>query len=336
MTIHVATTEELGRAVRRGIREPVGVVADNLLVGPCAAAAEAHVEARCAYWGLKGRERSRFVGAARAVLQALASGERVVVWTSGRWADTVAMFAVCAWRLASWPMEPDMDVVVLGGPGGSGFGPQVVRVLPADARRGRGEARSLSLTRVRELARSWRRLSSASPILAGARAPVRQPLAALGGYQAGFFPGVVEGRLVLSRFDALLFSCVGEGWSTPLNVFVRRGEAGEELRKWSSFTGDVFLAARMAQWAGHGGGEAALESEPHRAENVMKAARYRLSEAGRALLREGLVSLDRGAPLPVWGGVAYDPRAGWVVVGEHAGRQRLRRLGEPTPPDAEG
>ena len=42
MTVHIATSAELGRVVRRGLREPVRFVADNLLVGPCSAAAQAH------------------------------------------------------------------------------------------------------------------------------------------------------------------------------------------------------------------------------------------------------------------------------------------------------
>lgn len=59
-----------------------------------------------------------------------------------------------------------------------------------------------------------------------------------------------------------------------------------------------------------------------------------IPRAPRSVLAGFVVSLDRGAPLPVWGGGAYDARAGWVVVGEHAGRQRLERLGGRSPLDA--
>ncbi|MGK4007555.1 hypothetical protein WMF31_33350 [Sorangium sp. So ce1036] len=41
------------------------------------------------------------------------------------------------------------------------------------------------------------------------------------------------------------------------------------------------------------------------------------------------------APLPVWGVTAYDPLAPWVVVEDHAGEQRLQRLGEGAAQDAE-
>lgn len=338
MTVHIATSAELGRVVRRGLREPVRFVADNLLVGPCSAAAQAHVRARCDHWALRGRERTRFLASFREMLEAIEARERVLVWTSRLWADTAALWALCAWRLAAWPAEPDVDIVLLGDPrdptpprpNAGGPGAQYLRVTPSLVRRGREEARSLSLTRVREMARSWRRLAGPSPILAGKHRPTRQPLPAMGAYQAGFFPRLAGSGLALSRFDDLLFSCVGDRWSTPLDVFVRRGPAGEELREWLSLTGDVLLATRLAQWASHPGSEAALECEPHQAGNVMKAARYRLSVAGQALQRQGLTHLARGAPLPVWGATAYDPKAPWVVVEEHAGQPRLERaVGEP-------
>src|SRR5262245_3565266 len=114
MTVHVATSQELGRIVRRGLRVPVRFLADHLLVGPCAPDAEAHVRARCEFWGLLGRERTRFLTSFRQVLEAAESGGRVVVWTSRLWADTIAFWAFCGWRLASG-RHSSVDVVVLGG-----------------------------------------------------------------------------------------------------------------------------------------------------------------------------------------------------------------------------
>jgi len=192
--------------------------------------------------------------------------------------------------------------------------------------------RSLSLTRVREMALFWRKLSGRAPILSGKGdrdARGREQLFALGAYQAGFFPRIDVHRLVLSRFDELLFSCLEkQQWSTPVEVFVSRGAAGEELRKWLGFTGDFFLSIRLAQWAMHNGSDAALMSEPCQGRNEMTAARYSLSDTGHAIKEHGLIDISRGAPLPVWGATAYDPLAPWVVVNDHTGHQRIQQLRE--------
>ena len=90
----------------------------------------------------------------------------------------------------------------------------------------------------------WRKLSDRAPILCGKgdrTARGREQLFELGTYQAGFFPRLDMHGLALSRFDELLFACLEkQRWSTPVEVFVSRGAAGEELRKWLSSTGDSF------------------------------------------------------------------------------------------------
>lgn len=344
MTMHIATSADLGRVVRRGLREPVCFVSDNWLVGPCGSAPEVHARARCDYWGLQGRERARLLGSFREIMSAIDSPRRLVVWMSRLGSDTVAFWALCAWRLHRWPNQPNLGLVVLGGPAeaddATGVGGGFIRVTPAGARLQLDHVRALSLTRVREMALFWRKLSGRSPILRGKSvrtARERKQLFELGGYQAGFFPRFDPSGLVLSRFDELLFSCLGERWSTAVDVHVSRGTAGEELRrKWLSLTGDIFLSIRLAQWARHDEGDAALMSEPYRTDNVMMAARYRLSDTGHAIKRRGLRQIARGAPLPVWGVTAYDPLAPWVVVDDHAGRQRLQLLGERATQDAEG
>ncbi len=190
------------------------------------------------------------------------------------------------------------------------------------------------------MALSWRKLSGRSPILSvkGARnARPRKQLLELGSYQAGFFPRLDEDALVLSRFDELLFSCLQGRGSTAVDVFVSRAAAGEELRrKWLSLTGDIFLSLRLARWAAHNGGDAALVSEPYRADNVMTAARYRLSDRGHVIMQHGLSEIAQGAPLPVWGAMAYDPLAPWVVADDRAGHQRIQQLGELARQDMEG
>lgn len=158
---------------------------------------------------------------------------------------------------------------------------------------------------------------------------MKKQLIELGGYQAGFFPRLGARGLVLSRFDELLFACLGQQWSTAADVFVSRGAAAEEMRhKWLSLTGDIFLTIRLAQWANADGNTAALLSEPFRAENRMMTARYRVSDMGQALGRDGLGAIGKGALLPLWGGRAYDPADPWVVIDDDAGAQRIRRPDE--------
>ncbi len=336
MSIHIAASADLGSVVRRGLREPVRFVSDNWVVGPCAVDPERHAHIRCDYWEFQGRARSRFVGSFRGIVEAIDSRQPIVVWTSRLWTDTVALWALCAWRLARSPAEPNLGVVDLGDPAeagdATGSGGGFVRASPADVRRSVGDIRSLSLTRVREMALFWRKLSALSPILSvkGERASkARKKLFDLGDYQAGFLPRLGPRGLILSRFDELLFSCLAEQGSTPVEVFVSREPAGEKLRsRWLSLTGDVFLAARLAQWASHNGKSAALVSEPYKPERRMIAVRYKLSDTGHAMMRHGLTTVDQGAPLPVWGVTAYDPLAPWVVEDVHVGRQQLHQLGE--------
>ena len=344
MTIHIATSADLGRVIRRGLREPVRFGSDNWAVGPCASDPEEHARVRCDYWEFQGRERSRFLRSFREIMEAIDSREPIVVWTSRLWTDTVALWALCAWRLVRWPAEPNLRLVDLGDPAeagdATGSGGGFIRTSPAGVRRSVDDMRSLSLTRVREMALFWRKLSGRSPILSvkGDRAAgARKKLFELGDYQAGFLPRLGPRGLILSRFDELLFSCLAEQGSTPVEVFVSREPAGAELRsKWLSLTGDVFLATRLAHWASHNGKNSALASEPNKPERRMIAARYRLSDRGHAIMRHGLPEIDQGAPLPVWGVTAYDPLAPWVVVDDHGGRQRVQQLGERSRQDMEG
>ena len=333
MTIHIATSGDLGSAIRRGLRVPVCTVpiSDNWLLGPCSPTPEGYPEARCDYWGMQGRERAAFLRSFRELMNAIDSRQRLVIWMSRLGNDTIAFWAICAWRLRRWPESPDLGLVVLGGPSeaedATGVGGGFIRVTPTAARRGLDQARSLSLTRVREMARCWRKLSGRTPILGGRgdlTARGREPLLALGAYQAGFFPRRRGSGLLLSRFDELLFSCLAEReGATPANVFVSDSAAGEELRTWSNLTGDMFLSLRLAQWARHNGGDAALTSEPGRPGREM-TPRYTLTAVGHRLLKRGLAEIAEGAPLPVWGATAYDPRAPWVGVGDPAGRRRLQ------------
>ncbi len=216
MTLHIATSRELGGVVARAIHAPVCSVSENLLVGPSAADPEEHPRARADFWDLHGRDLTRARRSFRDLRAAIRSRQRVVLWTTRDLADTAALWWLCAWRLLRRPLQPDLDLVVLG----------------PDA-----------------------------------------------------------------------------------------GPATEELRRWTTHTGDAFLATRLAQWAEHHGGEAAVESEPARPERgVMLASRYRLSKIGEAIRRQGLRGIAQGPSLAIFGVVAYDPLAPWVVVAEQTGR----------------
>jgi hypothetical protein len=331
MTIYVTTNEDIRKAVRRGLRLPVRFMDDNMLLGPCASDPEVHCEQRCDYWDLGGRERTLFRSRFHDVINALKSRQRIVVWTSGLWMDRLMLWAFCAWRLRYRPEDPDLHIVVLGDAPEDGFRRAFVRVKPADARRGLDDVSAQSRTRVQHMARSWRKVSGRSPVLAteGGRADrARKDLVEMGTHQAAFFPRVDSGALTLSRIDELLFSCLDvKDWRTPLDVLMQRSPAAEELWKiWMFRIGDITVAMRIRQWAEHRGAEAALESVPYRTDRPpMLDARYRLTAAGEAIKQHGLTEIAHGPPWPMWGVMAYDPANPWVVVNDHEGGQRLRR-----------
>ncbi len=315
MPVHIATSSDIGRAARRALRVPVHFVPDNLLVGPCAAEPDAHLEARARYWDFNRGERARFRASSRTLMEAIASRPRLVIWTSRLWSDVVALWSFCAWRLHRWPLKPRIDVIVLGAPSDHAFGRGSLRVTSAELRRGLDEVRPHSLTRAKAMALFWRTLASRTPVLAS-RVRLgrgREDLVTIGTYHAAFYPRLDASRLVLSRFDHLLFSCVEDQWRTPLDVLMRRGAGGAELREWSNHTGDLFIASRLREWAVHDGACAAFESRSYRPERHLLECQYKLSAVGEKILRDGFDDLAQGAPLPVGGGVAYAPAAPWAL-----------------------
>ncbi|MFT3766694.1 MAG: hypothetical protein QM820_14440 [Minicystis sp.] len=328
MTLHIATSHEFGGVIARTLRTPVCFVTENLLLGPCAGDPEEHARVRSDFWNLRGQDRARFRAAFRDLGAAIQSRDRLVLWTTRSLADTAALWWLCAWRLLHRPLQPTLDLVVLGPDPGTAIGLDRIniRVRADDVRRGLDQFRPLSLTRARRMARGWRKLTGHAPLSVPAGGRVdqdRRDLLDLAAYEAGFFPRLTARGLALSRFDELIFSCLGDDGLTPVEVFVHDSVAGKELRRWMPHTGDVLLATRLAQWAEHRGEEAALQREPVRPENAMMAARYRLSKVGKAIRRRGLQEIAQGPPLPVFGAVAYAPLAPWAVVGEQGGSPRL-------------
>ncbi|TKD03086.1 hypothetical protein [Polyangium fumosum] len=273
----------------------------------------------------------RFLASYRRTLKALAADEPVVLWTSLTWNDRVALWALCFYRLQCRPMQPDLSLIVVGEyeerHARLSFGIVYVTLEPAMARNAWGTARLLSLREVQEKARLWKKLTASSPILSGK--PLRETrenkvLLDLGVYQAGLFPKRTARGLSLSTFDTLLLGCVNQTPSSPARILGRENETGQELWRWVSVTGDITIFNRLAQWAEHG----ALHAKPWTAPNGWQTALYTLSAAGRALLRDGLSSLDQAPPFPIWGVTAYDPKDPWVVVEEAGARPHLQRLGE--------
>jgi len=338
MPLHIATSWAVGPHVRRGMRISVPFISDGWLMGPCAFDPEVHLRLRpdfWSFWPAPKRERASYTASFRRILTALAADEPVVIWSSPDWNDRVAVWAFCSYRLYHRPTRPDLSLVVVGElvPANPPllFEDGYLRVDPALARQAWETKRSLSLNEVREKARFWRKLTAPSPILSGKplrETNLRKELFTMGTYQAGFFPRQTErGLIVLSTLDALLLGCANKTPSNPANVLMRRGSKGEELRRWMHLTGDISLFERLAQWAKHTS-PAALHAEPYQAPNGWLTARYTLTDTGRAILRDGLTSIDQAPPLPIWGVTAYDPKNPWVVVESAEGRPHLRRLGE--------
>ncbi|MDC0741270.1 hypothetical protein [Polyangium mundeleinium] len=308
----------------------MSLVSDGWLVGPCVRDLDVQMRMRADFWKYRGSDRARFLAPYRRALKALAADEPVVLWTSPSWDDRIALWALCFRRLQQRPTQPDLSLVVVPehkerNPDIS-FGIGYVSLKPAGARRAWETVRPLSLREVREKALFWRKLTASSPILSGKtlrETPSRKELFEMGAYQAVFFPRLGECGLSLSTLDALLLGSVGETPATPAEIITREGEEGE-LLKWMDRTGDVILFERLVQWSKHEPAAfiADLHGQPH-----MWRARYTLTATGRALLRDGLSSIDQAPPLPIWGVTAYDPQDPWVVVEEAGGRPHLRRLG---------
>lgn len=330
MTLHIATSHDVGLTARRGMHVSVRSTNDGLLVGPCVLDLEATMRLRRDFWAEVWTYPRAYVPPYRRVLAALAAAEPVVVWTSLKWNDRVALWAYCFHRLQHHPTQPDLSLIFIGEyeerHARISFGIVYVTLEPVMARQAWSAARPLSLREVREKARFWKKLTAPAPILSGK--PIHETRATkelieLGAYQAGLFPRQYAGGLTLSTLDALLLGCVNKTPSNPARIVMRRGSKGEELSRWMSVTGDIILFHRLAQWAKRG----ALHAKPWTAPNGWQTAKYTLSAHGRALLRDGLTSIDQAPPLPIWGVTAYDPNNPWVVVEEPGARPHLRRLG---------
>lgn len=123
-----------------------------------------------------------------------------------------------------------------------------------------------------------------------------------------------DGRLLLSRFDELLLELLSEEWRTPLAVFCHKSQQGRELRGFLSYTGDLFVADRLNQWADHDA-SAIVERAPGPKPDAsaMLSNVYRLTTRGTQLRNKGLDRLSDAPALPVAGIEAYSIKNPWVV-----------------------
>ncbi|WP_438040454.1 hypothetical protein [Sorangium sp. So ce128] len=131
-----------------------------------------------------------------------------------------------------------------------------------------------------------------------------------------FFPRrTAEGRLRLSRFDELIFSLLSSEWQTALALAVHKSETRMHLWHLLSCTGDLFLEARLDQWATHDS-SAAVERAPGPKPpgHPMLSQVYRLTERGMRLRDTGLDQLGDAPSLPIAGTEAYSPAAPWVLL----------------------
>jgi hypothetical protein len=306
MDAHVATSPDIAKGVARALRCPVPSVPDNLLLGPCALDAAAHVEARCAAVSFDARAPARLRRAYDALQRAVEDSPRLVVWTAPLWRDRLMLWALCAWRAARGGASTRVATLSAASSHAADIGAGSLRITAAEVRDAEwaevpGEALGV-------LHRRWEQITAAAPVLA--EPAVAADLVDLGHFQAGFLPQRRDAALALSRTDALLFACLGESAKTPVQVLMTQSPAGDDLRRLSDYIGDIFVSRRLAEWSRRG----ALDAEPHRPDRLMNEARYRVTMEGWSLVREGLKSVSQGPPLPIWGMRAYDPAAPWVVT----------------------
>jgi hypothetical protein len=317
MSVHIATSPDIAKGVARVVRSPVPSVPENLMLGPSALDAAAHIEARCAFWAFDARERARFRRAYDALRSAVEEGAQVTVWTSPLWQDRLMLWALGAWRARRGGAPVSVVMLSAASSHAADIGAGSLRITAADVRAG-----VLAEAHADVLLRRWEQITASTPVLAGLT--VDAEMVEMGRFQAEFLPRRHGAGLALSRVDGLLFACLGEAEKTPVEVLVTRSSAGDELRRVSEYIGDVFIARRLSEWSHRG----ALDATPHRPERLMNEARYRISTTGWSLVGDGLDNVTQAPPLSIWGTRAYDPAALWVVTtGPGGAEDMVVRLG---------
>ena len=280
---------------------------DRLLVGPSRLDPAEHARVRATWWGSSEWDR---LYAPDVVWE-----EPVVVWVSSSFADRVNL-----WRACSWLRSIDVaagDVLVVDVAGGS-FGCAGSVSDHADELLGQhlNLVRPWSRARHDRAVRLWEAFTEPSPerfarSCAGGASRSFPELGPLWSMLSGFFPRVTgAGALRLSRFDESLLAILSPEWQTPVSVFLHESD---EWRQACSCTGDLFIAARLEQWAGHDPHAVERARAPGPvAESPMLSRVYRLTERGQGL-RAGLDRLGDAPALSVGGVEVYASGAPWAV-----------------------
>ncbi|MFT3764122.1 MAG: hypothetical protein QM820_01175 [Minicystis sp.] len=291
---------------------------DTLLIGPSRRDGAEHARLRKAWWGSE--EEWDLLHSS-----AVQWEPPVVLWVSASPRDTLNLFRACSW-LRDLGI-PERDVLVLE------FEPAPRRVprreasdcadsvtdYPDEVLRERlATAQPLARARYDWAVDLWHAfvdpdLSRFARICTDAQTADPR-LGPVWAWLSAFFPRrTAEGALLPSRFDGLLLRILSDEWRTAVKVFVDKSDEGEDLRHLSCCTGDLFVSARLDDWANHGLTPAVERAPGPRADVTMLSSVYRLTEHGQRIRDQGLAQLADAPPLPMAGTEAYSPASPWVV-----------------------
>jgi hypothetical protein len=186
-----------------------------------------------------------------------------------------------------------------------------------------GHVRALGPGLIKTARGRWRRFCEETPKgLATLRTP-RQPWLRVSTDYFRFFPRVIEKRLHVSEFDAVVLSGFSpNSWRPPLELFT-----SERLRKHPVLLnhGDLLPLLRLDAWTTSRPLPVLLR-RPTGDERGYRRYEYQLTGHGVRVLDEGLGSIGWGPSLAMGGHAVYDPTRPWVARKTRDG-WKLRPLG---------
>jgi hypothetical protein len=319
---HVVFTSSMAdRLVKIGA-ENVVRASDRLVIGPCRRDAKEHSRARQAWW----RSSKKWD---RLYSPDVRWKTPVVLWVSASIVERVNLWRTCSWLRHRGIATRDVFIIELEPtplrrspeePPPPFDGISSVAHHPDDVLLERlRAARPWPRARYDRAVRLWDQYVDSDPsrfVRSCTRGVQGFPeLAPLWTFLSAFFPRRTGGgALRLGRFDELLLTVLSDKWMTPVDVYVHKSQAGEELQQWFLATGDLFTDYRLAQWAQHGSAAVERAPGPKPPGHPMLSSVYRLTDAGRKLREEGLRQLSDAPPMPIAGIEAYAPSSPWVLA----------------------
>lgn len=295
---------------------------DTLVIGPCRRDPAEHARARRAWWHTPKEFDQLYKPKTR-------WEPPVVVWVSASIAERVNLWRTCSWlrhrgiatrdvfiiELDPTPLShvPEEPPPPFDGISSVAHHPDAVLLERLRA------ARPWPSARYDRAVRLWDQYVDSDPsrFVRSCTRGVKgfSELAPLWTFLSAFFPRRTGGgALRLGRFDELLLTVLSDKWMTPVDVYVHRSQAGEELQQWLLATGDLFTDHRLAQWAQHGSGAVERAPGPRPPGHPMLSSVYRLTDVGRRFRDDGLQQLSDAPPLPIAGIEAYAPSSPWVLA----------------------